>query len=71
MILLSADLWTQLGYSLLIVDMVEHYIDTDKFGEISVSSDGNRIAIGEMGKSSEPGVVIVYEYDSGMTDGIH
>ena len=33
--------------------MDEHYLNTDYFGEISVSSDGNRIAIGEWGKSSD------------------
>ena len=56
--------WTQLGNNR---DMDEHYYSDGYFGKnISASSDGNRIAIGEWGKSSVPGVVIVYEYDSGI-----
>ncbi|MDA8763221.1 BspA family leucine-rich repeat surface protein, partial [Flavobacteriaceae bacterium] len=59
--------WTQIGNNR---DMEEHYYDAGYFGnQISASSDGNIIAIGEWGPynsscCTKPGAVIVYNYDS-------
>ena len=57
--------WTQLGLNR---DLEEHYWDSTYFGKaISLTSDGNQIAIGETdGRTAndKPGIVKVYSYDS-------